>query len=80
MKLKIRIDKSPFQSRIRGAYNEGTWRGREKYVEMEANEEQNHGHMFPLPTSFSSFLEKDLRRKESVQWVNMVLGSSGAGI
>lgn len=27
-----------------------------------------------VPTSFSLFLEKDLRRKESVEWVNMVLG------
>lgn len=26
------------------------------------------------PTSLSIFLEKDLRRKESVEWVNMVLG------
>ncbi|KAL8120462.1 hypothetical protein AgCh_017579 [Apium graveolens] len=26
-----------------------------------------------VPTSFSSFLEKDLQRKESVEWVNMVL-------
>lgn len=27
-----------------------------------------------VPTSFSMFLEKDLQRKESVEWVNMVLG------
>ncbi|KAL3502164.1 hypothetical protein ACH5RR_036613 [Cinchona calisaya] len=27
-----------------------------------------------LPTSLSTFLEKDLQRKESVEWVNMVLG------
>ncbi|XP_038721457.1 tricalbin-3-like isoform X1 [Tripterygium wilfordii] len=27
-----------------------------------------------VPTSFSTFLEKDLQRKESVEWVNMVLG------
>ncbi|URD90854.1 Putative integral membrane protein conserved region (DUF2404) [Musa troglodytarum] len=27
-----------------------------------------------VPTSLSIFLEKDLRRKESVEWVNMVLG------
>ncbi|OAY54515.1 tricalbin-3 [Manihot esculenta] len=27
-----------------------------------------------VPTSFSLFLEKDLQRKESVEWVNMVLG------
>ncbi|PIA35471.1 hypothetical protein AQUCO_03500080v1 [Aquilegia coerulea] len=31
--------------------------------------------MWPqVPTSFSLFLEKDLQRKESVEWVNMVLG------
>lgn len=27
-----------------------------------------------VPTNLSSFLEKDLQRKESVEWVNMVLG------
>ncbi|KAK9115600.1 hypothetical protein Sjap_014547 [Stephania japonica] len=27
-----------------------------------------------VPSSFSLFLEKDLQRKESVEWVNMVLG------
>lgn len=27
-----------------------------------------------VPTSLSTFLEKDLQRKESVEWVNMVLG------
>lgn len=27
-----------------------------------------------VPASFSLFLEKDLQRKESVEWVNMVLG------
>lgn len=27
-----------------------------------------------VPTSFSLFFEKDLHRKESVEWVNMVLG------
>ncbi|KAL5983096.1 hypothetical protein ACLOJK_017177 [Asimina triloba] len=27
-----------------------------------------------VPTSFPSFLEKDLQKKESVEWVNMVLG------
>ncbi|XWS22985.1 hypothetical protein CRYUN_Cryun29cG0082400 [Craigia yunnanensis] len=33
------------------------------------------GGVWPqVPTSFSLFLEKDLQRKESVEWVNMVLG------
>ncbi|KAK1390271.1 Calcium-dependent lipid-binding (CaLB domain) family protein [Heracleum sosnowskyi] len=32
------------------------------------------GNRPQVPTSFSSLLEKDLQRKESVEWVNMVLG------
>lgn len=32
-----------------------------------------------VPTSFSLFLEKDLQRKESVEWVNMVLGKLWKG-
>lgn len=28
----------------------------------------------PVPTGFPMFLQKDLQRKESVEWVNMVLG------
>lgn len=36
---------------------------------------QGRPGMWPqVPTSFSLFLEKDLMRKESVEWVNMVLG------
>ncbi|ONK76346.1 uncharacterized protein A4U43_C03F26630 [Asparagus officinalis] len=34
----------------------------------------NPGTWPQVPTSFSLFLEKDLQRKESVEWVNMVLG------
>ncbi|PKA65187.1 Synaptotagmin-3 [Apostasia shenzhenica] len=35
---------------------------------------QNRSGTWPqVPTSFSLFLEKDLQRKESVEWVNMVL-------
>ncbi|KAJ7548348.1 hypothetical protein O6H91_07G008200 [Diphasiastrum complanatum] len=30
--------------------------------------------VFQAPSTFSLFLERDLRRKESVEWVNMVLG------
>ncbi|KAL1807519.1 hypothetical protein ACET3Z_024509 [Daucus carota] len=33
----------------------------------------NAGNRPQVPTSFSSFLENDLQRKESVEWVNMVL-------
>ncbi|KAG6601632.1 Extended synaptotagmin-1, partial [Cucurbita argyrosperma subsp. sororia] len=38
------------------------------------NEDGRRGTWPQVPTSFSSFLEKDLQRKESVEWVNMVLG------
>lgn len=36
--------------------------------------ESKPGSWPQVPTSLSSFLEKDLQRKESVEWVNMVLG------
>lgn len=38
------------------------------------NEDGRRGTWPQVPTSFPSFLEKDLQRKESVEWVNMVLG------
>lgn len=38
------------------------------------NDDGRRGTWPQVPTSFSSFLEKDLQRKESVEWVNMVLG------
>nr|XP_043611558.1 synaptotagmin-2-like isoform X2 [Erigeron canadensis] len=38
------------------------------------NEGEKLGMWPQVPTSFSLFLEKDLQRKESVEWVNMVLG------
>ncbi|XP_022967060.1 tricalbin-3-like [Cucurbita maxima] len=38
------------------------------------NEDGLRGSWPQVPTSFSLFLEKDLQRKESVEWVNMVLG------
>lgn len=38
------------------------------------NDEVGNPATWPqVPTSFSLFLEKDLQRKESVEWVNMVL-------
>ncbi|KAK1416322.1 hypothetical protein QVD17_32111 [Tagetes erecta] len=37
-------------------------------------DEEKLGIWPQVPTSFSLFLEKDLQRKESVEWVNMVLG------
>ncbi|KAL0336626.1 UNVERIFIED_CONTAM: Extended synaptotagmin-2-A [Sesamum radiatum] len=36
--------------------------------------ESKPGSWQQVPTSLSLFLEKDLQRKESVEWVNMVLG------
>lgn len=48
-----------------------TWRKRNK----AGGDEIRQGGVWPqVPTSFSLFLEKDLQRKESVEWVNMVLG------
>ncbi|CAN1151085.1 SYT2 [Linum perenne] len=38
------------------------------------NDDSKLGAWPQVPTSFSLFLEKDLQRKESVEWVNMVLG------
>ncbi|XP_071733164.1 synaptotagmin-2-like [Rutidosis leptorrhynchoides] len=47
------------------------WTSRKKKI----NDEGAKLGMWPqVPTSFSLFLEKDLQRKESVEWVNMVLG------
>ncbi|KAJ3672306.1 hypothetical protein LUZ60_007027 [Juncus effusus] len=40
----------------------------------KAEKEMKNGSWPQLPTSFSLLLEKDLQRKESVEWVNMVLG------
>jgi len=39
-----------------------------------SSEDSFRGVWPQVPTSFSLFLEKDLQRKESVEWVNMVLG------
>ncbi|XP_076894998.1 synaptotagmin-2-like [Bidens hawaiensis] len=47
------------------------------WTSRKRNKPRNDGApgMWPqVPTSFSLFLEKDLQRKESVEWVNMVLG------
>lgn len=42
---------------------------------QKTNDEVEKLGIWPqVPTSFSLFLEKDLQRKESVEWVNMVLG------
>ncbi|KAI3694096.1 hypothetical protein L1987_77056 [Smallanthus sonchifolius] len=40
----------------------------------KSRDEGTPGTWPQVPTSFSLFLEKDLQRKESVEWVNMVLG------
>ncbi|KAK1380479.1 Calcium-dependent lipid-binding family protein [Heracleum sosnowskyi] len=46
------------------------------WTSRKKNKSSNEGRLgiWPqVPTSLSSFLEKDLQRKESVEWVNMVL-------
>ncbi|KAI4357007.1 hypothetical protein L6164_000986 [Bauhinia variegata] len=48
------------------------WTSRRK--NKVASEDSRRGVWPQVPTSFSLFLEKDLQRKESVEWVNMVLG------
>ncbi|XP_015894105.2 tricalbin-3 [Ziziphus jujuba] len=49
------------------------WTSRKKKNKLGVDE--NRREAWPqVPTSFSLFLEKDLQRKESVEWVNMVLG------
>lgn len=47
------------------------WTSRKK---NKSRDEGTPGIWPQVPTSFSLFLEKDLQRKESVEWVNMVLG------
>uniref|UniRef100_A0A6M2EH32 C2 domain-containing protein n=1 Tax=Populus davidiana TaxID=266767 RepID=A0A6M2EH32_9ROSI len=55
-----------------GVVFDKAWNSRKK---VKSNEEGKRGGAWPqVPTSFSLFLEKDLQRKESVEWVNMVLG------
>ncbi|KAL9682526.1 hypothetical protein QQ045_014327 [Rhodiola kirilowii] len=48
------------------------WTSRKKYKPVAS---EGPREAWPqVPTSFSMLLEKDLQRKESVEWVNMVLG------
>ncbi|KAL0386295.1 UNVERIFIED_CONTAM: hypothetical protein Sradi_3023800 [Sesamum radiatum] len=47
------------------------WTSRKKNARSSGNK---MGSWLQVPTSLSLFLEKDLQRKESVEWVNMVLG------
>ncbi|KAL2226651.1 synaptotagmin-3 [Sesamum indicum] len=47
------------------------WTSRKKNARSS---ESKPGSWLQVPTSLSLFLEKDLQRKESVEWVNMVLG------
>ncbi|WOH07459.1 hypothetical protein DCAR_0726889 [Daucus carota subsp. sativus] len=46
------------------------WTSRKRKGSSNDRKAGNRPH---VPTSFCSFLEKDLQRKESVEWVNMVL-------
>ncbi|VVB00670.1 unnamed protein product [Arabis nemorensis] len=50
-----------------------TWRKRQRQMGGDGGQ-RGVGPWPQVPTSFSLFLEKDLQRKESVEWVNMVLG------
>ncbi|GAV88918.1 C2 domain-containing protein/DUF2404 domain-containing protein [Cephalotus follicularis] len=52
------------------------WTSRKRNINNnKMGSEGLRGGVWPqVPTSFSLFLEKDLMRKESVEWVNMVLG------
>ncbi|KAI3730425.1 hypothetical protein L1987_61595 [Smallanthus sonchifolius] len=55
---------------ISGVVFDKLWTSRNR----KDNREGKLGIWPQVPTSFSMFLEKDLQRKESVEWVNMVLG------
>lgn len=50
------------------------WTFRRRKNKVSSSEDSLRGVWPQVPTSFSLFLEKDLQRKESVEWVNMVLG------
>ncbi|CAI8616775.1 unnamed protein product [Vicia faba] len=50
------------------------WNFRKRRNKVSSSEDSFRGVWPQVPTSFSLFLEKDLQRKESVEWVNMVLG------
>ncbi|XP_024995202.1 tricalbin-3 isoform X2 [Cynara cardunculus var. scolymus] len=54
-----------------GVVFDKVWTSRKK---NKSRDEGTPGIWPQVPTSFSLFLEKDLQRKESVEWVNMVLG------
>ncbi|VFR03411.1 unnamed protein product [Cuscuta campestris] len=53
-----------------GVVFDKVWSSRKKNY----NRLDKSGILPQIPTNISSFLEKDLQRKESVEWVNMVLG------
>ncbi|KAL8230208.1 hypothetical protein R6Q59_000541 [Mikania micrantha] len=56
---------------ISGVVFDKLWTSRKQ---KSNNDEGKLGIWPQVPTSFSLFFEKDLQRKESVEWVNMVLG------
>ncbi|CAH8261103.1 unnamed protein product [Arabidopsis lyrata] len=50
-----------------------TWRKRRRQTSGDEGGQRGARPWAQVPTSFSLSLEKDLQRKESVEWVNMVL-------
>ncbi|KAF6160796.1 hypothetical protein GIB67_035997 [Kingdonia uniflora] len=56
-----------------GVIFDKVWTSR-KRKQKPGRDGRSQGIWPQVPTSFSLFLEKDLQRKESVEWVNMVLG------
>lgn len=57
-----------------GVIFDKVWTSRKRNNKLRNDEKLRGGAWPQVPTSFSLFLEKDLMRKESVEWVNMVLG------
>ncbi|KAL5761374.1 hypothetical protein ACOSP7_017638 [Xanthoceras sorbifolium] len=55
-----------------GVVFDKVWTSRKR--NKKGSDDKLRGVWPQVPTSFSLFLEKDLQRKESVEWVNMVLG------
>ncbi|KAH0692293.1 hypothetical protein KY285_019390 [Solanum tuberosum] len=64
------FQEDPFVDKLRTQL--GVWTSRKSNA--KSNNGGNSGIWSQVPANLSSLLEKDLQRKESVEWVNMVLG------